>query len=71
VTTYTISRYEPYDDHMEDREGFRESDWLPVASGVRLFALRRYMRNLTRCGYEMDTSILIERDEAVAQRSLF
>jgi hypothetical protein len=53
VRTYRISSW----DHEAD-------DWHVEASGVRLMALRQYIRDLLARGYDWDFSIAVQREAA-------
>lgn len=61
MTTYTISKYDPVDEN----DTKMRMEWVPVASGVSLFALRGHLRRLLSFGYDWDSSILVERDNGV------
>lgn len=55
--TYRISTYDPGDGFYDDFE------WNVRASGLPLMRLRRWLTALWRCGYDTQSSILVERED--------
>ena len=57
MPTYRLSVYDPSDHYSEDGK------WTPQRTGLSKWGLREAIRWARSCGYDVDVSILVERED--------